>query len=38
VKTCVESCGGAVTCRNRQPTGLEVSVRLPAAEAEASTS
>jgi two-component system sensor histidine kinase CpxA len=32
VKTCVESCRGTVSCRNRQPTGLEVIVRLPAAE------
>jgi two-component system sensor histidine kinase CpxA len=32
VKTCVESCRGTVTCRNRQPSGLEVIVRLPAAE------
>ncbi len=31
VKTCVESCGGTVTCRNRQPTGLEVVIRLRAA-------
>lgn len=28
VKTCIESCGGTVACRNRQPSGLEVSVRL----------
>jgi len=28
VKTCVEACGGTVTCANRQPTGLEVSLRL----------
>src|SRR6266850_7348020 len=28
VKTCVEACGGAVTCANRKPTGLEVSLRL----------
>ncbi len=33
VKTCVESCGGTVICRNREPSGLEVSVRLPVAEA-----
>lgn len=30
VKTCVESCGGSVACRNRQPAGLEVAIRLPA--------
>ena len=28
VKTCVENCHGSVTCRNRQPTGLEVIMRL----------
>ena len=37
VKTCVESCGGTVICRNRQPSGLEVAIRLLAVEAEAST-
>jgi two-component system sensor histidine kinase CpxA len=31
VKTCIESCHGTVTCRNRQPSGLEVIIRLPAA-------
>jgi two-component system sensor histidine kinase CpxA len=31
VKTCVESCRGTVTCRNRQPHGLEVALRLPGA-------
>lgn len=30
VKSCVELCGGAVKCRNRQPSGLEVSIRLTA--------
>ncbi|MHB8522273.1 MAG: HAMP domain-containing sensor histidine kinase, partial [Limisphaerales bacterium] len=30
VKTCVESCGGTVSCRNRSPAGLEVSVQLQA--------
>lgn len=29
VKTCVETCHGSVTCRNRQPAGLEVIMRLP---------
>jgi two-component system sensor histidine kinase CpxA len=29
VKTCVESCGGRVTCRNIEPTGLSVAIRLP---------
>jgi two-component system sensor histidine kinase CpxA len=33
VKTCIESCRGTVTCRNRQPSGLEVTIRLPAAKA-----
>ncbi|WP_160164468.1 HAMP domain-containing sensor histidine kinase [Pedosphaera parvula] len=31
VKTCVESCGGQVSCRNRKPSGFEVLVRLKAA-------
>lgn len=35
VKTCVESCGGSVTCRNRQPTGFEVIVELRSADAHA---
>ena len=30
VKTCIESCRGSVTCRNRQPSGLEVDPRLTA--------
>jgi len=30
VKTCVETCGGTVLCRNREPHGLEVIVRLNA--------
>jgi two-component system sensor histidine kinase CpxA len=29
VKTCIESCGGTVTGRNRKPTGLEVTITLP---------
>ncbi len=28
VKTCVEACGGTVGCANRDPSGLEVSIRL----------
>jgi len=28
VKSCVELCGGTVKCRNRQPSGLEVTIRL----------
>ena len=31
VKTCVESCGGRVSCCNRQPSGLEVTLHLRAA-------
>ena len=31
VKTCIESCGGTVTARNRQPRGLEIHVHLRAA-------
>ncbi len=31
VKTCVESCQGTVSCRNRVPSGLEVTLTLPAA-------
>jgi two-component system sensor histidine kinase CpxA len=27
VRTCVEACGGTVACRNRQPSGLEVTLR-----------
>lgn len=29
VKTCVESCGGTVVARNRQPHGLEVAIHFP---------
>jgi two-component system sensor histidine kinase CpxA len=29
VKTCVETCHGSVTCRNCEPSGLEVVIRLP---------
>lgn len=28
VKTCIETCRGSVTCRNRQPGGFEVIIRL----------
>jgi two-component system sensor histidine kinase CpxA len=31
VKTCVESCSGTVSCRNRTPSGLEVTLTLKAA-------
>ena len=31
VKTCVESCGGTVTARNRKPNGLEIEIKLKAA-------
>ena len=30
VRTCVEACGGTVSCRNRQPSGLEVTLRFNA--------
>ncbi len=33
VKSCVESCGGTVTARKRQPRGLEIQVHLRAAPA-----
>lgn len=29
VKTCVEACGGSVSCRNRKPAGFEVLLKLP---------
>jgi two-component system sensor histidine kinase CpxA len=31
VKSCVELCRGTVKCRNRQPSGLEVTIHLAAA-------
>jgi len=31
VKTCIESCGGTVSCDNRQPCGLRVAIQLPPA-------
>jgi two-component system sensor histidine kinase CpxA len=31
VRTCVEACQGTVSAQNRQPAGLEVAIRLPAA-------
>lgn len=31
VKTCVESCGGRVSARNREPSGLEILIHLRAA-------
>ena len=33
VRTCVEACGGTVSCHNCQPSGLEVTMRLKAANA-----
>jgi two-component system sensor histidine kinase CpxA len=30
VRTCIEACRGTVTCHNRTPSGLEVTIRLPA--------
>lgn len=35
VKTCVETCGGTVTARNREPHGLEVALHLQPAPAAA---
>jgi len=32
VKTCAEACGGSVSCRNRIPSGLKVTLKLRAAE------
>ena len=34
VKTCIEACGGSVTASLREPTGLEVALRLDAVEGE----
>lgn len=34
VKACIDSCGGMVTARNREPHGLEVTVQLSAAAEE----
>ena len=34
VKGCVEACRGTVVCRNLQPSGLEVEIRLPEAPAK----
>lgn len=31
VKSCIDTCRGKIHCRNRQPSGLEVEIRLPAA-------
>ncbi len=31
VKSCIDACQGEIYCRNRQPTGLEVEIRLPVA-------
>jgi two-component system, OmpR family, sensor histidine kinase CpxA len=36
VKSCVEACRGDVTCRNRQPSGLDVTISLAAWGQEAS--
>ena len=32
VKACMEACRGVVSCRNRQPSGLEVEIQLMQAE------
>lgn len=37
VKTCIEACGGTVSCRNRPPAGLEVTLQLLAADGQPST-
>ena len=29
-RSAVEACGGGIVCRNRQPTGLEIVITLPA--------
>lgn len=34
VKTCVEACGGRVSCENAKPCGLKVEIRLPEAGVE----
>jgi two-component system sensor histidine kinase CpxA len=36
VKACVESSGGTVVCRNRAPSGLEITIRLRSADAQKS--
>lgn len=36
VRSCIEACGGAVTCRNRAPKGLEVAIRLARVQARES--
>ncbi|MFZ0593778.1 MAG: HAMP domain-containing sensor histidine kinase [Bryobacteraceae bacterium] len=36
VRSCIEACGGTVRCRNMQPHGLEVEIRLPSAPAAVS--
>jgi two-component system, OmpR family, sensor histidine kinase CpxA len=38
VRSCVEACGGAVSCRNRSPRGLEVAIRLARAQGRTSSS
>ena len=32
VKSCIEACRGTVVCRNRQPSGLEVTIALAVGE------
>lgn len=32
VKSCIEACRGTIECRNRKPHGLELVIRLPAAQ------
>jgi two-component system sensor histidine kinase CpxA len=33
VKSCIEACRGTVSCRNRKPSGLEVTISLPVGSA-----
>jgi len=37
VKGCIEACRGTVACRNREPSGLEVTISLAAANGDAQT-
>jgi two-component system sensor histidine kinase CpxA len=34
VKTCIESCGGTVSCENRKPNGLRVEIKIPLSKNE----
>jgi two-component system sensor histidine kinase CpxA len=37
VQTCIESCNGSLSIRNKQPRGLEVDIRLQAADANSTS-